>query len=696
MMLPADQQARSTHEIFAVKEPEVVRSERRECIGLLIIDNPPVNASSEAVRRGLLRGLAEFDDDPGITAIVLIGAERNFVSGSDLKEFSAETIPQPELPEVIAAIRGMGTPVIAAISGATLGGGLELALSCDRRIALADTTVGFPEVTLGMIPGAGGTQRALHLLGPVAAIALTTSGRRHPVKAEEVAGLVDLIVDENLEDHAIEYARTVSDKDDVLASPVPGAAAGEVETAARDAFKRHQNQQTIAAVGAILAGLALPPEAAMTHERREFTRLRASDEAAALRHVFFSRRAAAKANRPSGEVSLTRVAVIGSGTMGRGIARAFADHGVSVIVHDIAHDALDSAQEQISHDYRRLVHQARLTAAEAEARLKRITFADSIDAVAGSGICIEAVVEDLEVKKSVLAALETAAGDAILATNTSYLDLERLALGLCSPERLVGLHFFSPAHRTPIVEVVHGRRTAAHTLDVALTAAKALQKLAIRAAVGEGFIGNRVFSAYRRQCELMLLEGALPQDVDAALENFGFRMGPFAVADMSGLDIAWRMRCRLAQTGEPASPHSDIADQLCNLGRFGQKTGAGWYHYGEDGRTPISDPEVERIILATSSRLGVERRSLSAAEITRRAVLAMSNETAQLLAEGICDRATDVDLMMILGYGFPDFRGGPVHWARGQHSAAIDHGLTELEGATGPGFRRGDLSLLQN
>lgn len=664
-------------------------------VGVLVIDNPPVNASSSAVRAGLLEGIKQLDADPSVSALVLIGAGKNFISGSDLKEFNSSSIPRPELPEVIAAVRTCSKPVIAALSGATLGGGLELALGCDYRVADSTTVIGLPETTLGMIPGAGGTQRTLRLLGPARTLDLVASGARYSVTAPQAEGLVDVLTDAELEAAAVTFARSVTGKRDLLSLPLPSFDPGAFEAAAVKAISASRGRpQTIAAAGAVLAGLALGPEAALAHERSEFTRLRNGDEAAALRHVFFARRTAAKANRPSGDAELHRVAVVGSGTMGRGIAQAFADHGVGVMIHDASPESLASAEKLLREAYLRQAGTGRISAEEAEARISRVSFAPTLEGLAGADLYIEAVFEDLEVKSEVLRNLEPIAAGAPLATNTSYLDLEVLADAVSAPENLMGLHFFSPAHRTPVLEVVHGRRTGKHALDVAFTAAAALEKAAIRSAVGEGFIGNRVFNAYRRQCELMLEEGALPEQIDAGMRQFGFAMGPFAVADMSGLDIAWRMRQRTAATRDPRERYPEVADQLCERGWFGQKSGRGWYRYGEDGRTPVPDPEVMRLIADLSERKGIERRVFTPDEISRRAVLAMANEAALVCAEGIADRPSDIDLMLVLGYGFPDFRGGPTMWVHQQNGDELQQALDQLAQVTGHGFVRGDLSLL--
>lgn len=667
----------------------------RDRVAVLVIDNPPVNASSAAVRSGLLAGISRATADPAVDAVVLIGSGRNFVSGSDLKEFAGSDLPKPELPEVISAIEACPKTVVAAISGATLGGGLELALGCDWRIALENSTVGLPETTLGVIPGAGGAQRLMRLIGPELTIGLVANGTRRRLTSENHLGIVDRMTAGDLEGEAVRFANEGRGKRLVINQPVPGWSPGKVEAAAIAAIRASKGSaQVIAAVGAVLAGISLAPDRALAYERAEFTRLRNGPEAAALRYQFFARREALKSNGALTPAQLSRVAVIGAGTMGTGIARAFLDAGAEVILYDENDATLQKATEQLHAAYGRMAISGGIDKAEAEGRAARIVTARSLDELRGADLYIEAVFEDPGVKKSVLARLEPLAGDAPLATNTSYLDVDELAGVLAAPDKLVGMHFFSPAHRTPVLEIVNGRHTGTGAMAAAYGAARMMGKTPIISAVCEGFIGNRVYNAYRRQCELLLEEGAMPAQVDAALAGFGFAMGPFAVADMSGLDIAWRIRQSKAATRDPAERYPDVADSLCELGRFGQKSGRGWYQYGDDKRKPLPDPEVEQLILASSQRKGIARRAFTAEEIVRRALLAMANEAALLLGEGVAARPADVDLMLVLGYGFPAHRGGIAYWASQQNHEALVLEQEELARLTGPGFKRGDLTRL--
>lgn len=672
-----------------------VTYEVRDGVAVLIIDNPPVNASTQAVRAGLLAGLDRAATDGSVVGVVIAGAGPNLIAGSDLVEFSAQSLPEPQLPEVIAAVESCPKPVIAAVSGATLGGGLELALGCDGRVAAAASIIGFPEVTLGMIPGAGGTQRTLRLIGAAETIDLVTSGRRVSVTEPLGRALVDEVVDGDPVEAALVRVRSGPGKRNLMDEPPLPAGPAEVETAAQAAIASARGTpEVISAVGAVLAGLALPPRRALDHERAEFTRLRTSTDAAGLRHGFFATKAARRTGRPTGSVDLRSVAVVGAGTMGRGIARAFQEAGVRVTVYDENTEAARTAQRQLADAQQSQVRRGTIDAAQAAERAGLVGVAETLDDLAGHDLYIEAVFEEFEVKSKVLAALEGLATDAPLASNTSYLDIERLAGSLRAPERLVGMHFFSPAHRTRVLEVITAERTASTAIDAALAAAHLLGKQAIRSRPGPGFIGNRIYNAYRWQCELMLEEGALPRQIDAAMEDFGFAMGPFAVWDMSGLDIASRMRQATAADRDPAARYPETAEVLCSQGRLGQKTGQGWYRYADGSRSPVVDPSVEELIETIARKKGVDRRAFSAQEISRRALLTMANEAALLLKEGISERVTDVDLMLVLGYGFPARRGGISFWARSQDRGVLETELDELAAVTGHGFRRGDLTLL--
>jgi len=665
-------------------------------VAVLVIDHPPVNASTAAVRAGLLAGVSAAARDERATAVVLIGAGRHFVSGSDLREFAGDTLPDPQLPEVIAAVERCPKPVVAALAGATLGGGFELALGCDGRIAQAAGVVGFPEVTLGMIPGAGGTQRSLRLVPPSRALELVASGERLAVERARDEGLVDEVVISSLRTEAIRFARALEGKRVLRDLPVRTDEPGALEQSARRAIAAGRARPAVvAAVAAVLTGTAVEPARALAHERAEFNRLRTGREAAALRHLFFARTAVRGANRAGTDCELTHVGVVGAGTMGAGIARACAEAGIQVTVVDQDPAAARRAVESLGGTYLRMVCAGRLEAAEAGRRLELLSAGRDLSDLKDVDLAIEAVFEDTAAKVRVLRDLESVTQPGTtLATNTSYLDVDELAAALDTPSRLVGTHFFNPAHRAAVLEIVRGARTSGAAMDVAFTAAHAMRKLPLVAGVCDGFIGNRIYSAYRRQCELMVEEGATPEGIDSALEEFGFAMGPFAVADMSGLDIAWRMRQRRAPGRDPRERYPDVADQLCERGRLGQKTGDGWYHYEPGSRTPVPDSRVARLIDESRQRKGITPRVFTADEIVRRALTAMANEAALLLDEGIADRAGDIDLMLTLAYGFPEHVGGVTFWARGQDPSALEAEQRRLGEATGWGFRAGRLALL--
>ncbi|MEU0649118.1 3-hydroxyacyl-CoA dehydrogenase NAD-binding domain-containing protein [Streptomyces umbrinus] len=664
-------------------------------VAVLVIDHPPVNASTAEVRAGLIAGVEAAARDALVTAVAIIGAGGHFVSGSDLREFEG-TLPDPQLPEVIAAIERCPKPVTAALAGATLGGGFELALGCDGRIALAGGVIGLPEVTLGMIPGAGGTQRTLRLVAPSRALELATSSERIAVERARDEGIVDEVVLTSLREEAIRFTRALRGKRVLRELPVRTEEPGLLEATARRVIAAGRARpEIVAAVGAVLTGTAVSAPHALAYERAEFNRLRTGRGAAALRHLFFARTAARKANRPAAACDITHIGVVGAGTMGAGIARAFVEAGVEVTLVDQDPAAARRAVEALGGTYLRMVSDRRLAAGEAGKRLERLTAGADLSDLNDVDLAVEAVFEDTEVKAQVLKELENITAPATtLATNTSYLDIDELASSLVDPSRLVGMHFFNPAHRSAVLETVRGARTSKAAMDVAFTAARILRKLPIVAGVCDGFIGNRLYNAYRRQCELMVEEGAAPENVDAALEQFGFAMGPFAVGDMSGLDIAWRMRQRHAPDRDPRERYPEIVDQLCELGRLGQKTGAGWYRYEPGSRTPVPDGRVAELIDNSRQRKGITPRAFTADEIVRRALMALANEAALLLAEGIADRAGDIDLMLTLAYGFPDRVGGITFWARGEDPVVLADEQRSLGEVTGWGFSPGRLALL--
>lgn len=680
----------------AVPRP-AVRTERDGAVAVLLIDNPPVNAGSRAVREGLLAALAVAAADPAIAAVVIMGDGRSFISGSDLKEFDLP-LAEPQLPAVIRAIEDCPKPVVAALHGAALGGGFELALGCDARIAAPATVVGLPEASLGMIPGAGGTQRLPRLIGIARAIDLVCSGRR--VAAEEALrnGMINQVATGDLRAAGTALALDlVGRKSRVIERAVPDDGADEGAAAAA-ALKAGRNRPHIAAaIRHVRAARSVPAAQALADERADFQGLRVSPDAKAIRHLFFAEREAARGGglnkvpaRP-----LARFGVVGAGTMGAGIALAALQADLCVVLVEQDPAALQRGVATIKAHIARRVESRRLTEADAAATNARLATALDVQALADCDLIVEAVVEDLAVKTAVFRALDgIAKPGAILSSNTSYLDLDAIAATTDRPQDVIGLHFFSPAHVMRLLEVVRGKDSAEDALATGLALANRLGKQPVVAGNRFGFIGNRLYAAYRRHCEFMLEEGPLPQEVDKALEAFGFAMGPFAVADLSGLDIAWRMRQRQASTRDPAARYVTIPDRLCEMGRFGRKTGAGYYRYADGPARGTPDPEVEAVILAASADAGRTRHAFTAEEIVRRALLALANEAALALADGAAMTADDIDVVLVNGYGFPRWAGGPVHWARNEDPGRLIRDCDALVTLAGPGTRRGNLSLL--
>jgi 3-hydroxyacyl-CoA dehydrogenase len=672
-----------------------VHLERDGDVAVVVIDNPPVNAGSAEVRRGLLETLETVAGSDGIRAAVLIGAGNSFIAGSVLREFG-QPLQEPQLPEVIAAIEACDKPVVAALHGAALGGGFELALGCDARVAAPGTVVGLPEVTLGIIPGAGGTQRLPRLVGVPKAIELICSGARVPSGQALALGLIDREAEGELRTAALAHARSlIGSKARVRDRGVPAAEAQAVEQASAAALKAGKGRPAVrAAIEAVSSAAQLPIDEGLARERSAFQALRVSREARALRHQFFAERDSARLPELDGVTPrpVQRVVVIGAGTMGSGIAIAALDAGFDVALLEQDEAALQRGTERIREHYTGRVQVGKLkaaVAAQCEARLQPTT---DWEALASADLVIEAVFEDLSVKQQVFARIDALARPgAVLASNTSYQDLDAIAGATRRPQDVIGLHFFSPAHVMRLLEVVRGAATAPEALATGLAVAKRLRKLPVVTGNAFGFIGNRIYAAYRRQCEFMIEEGAWPEQVDAALEAFGFAMGPFAVADLSGLDIAWRMRQAQAITRDPAARYVHIPDRLCEAGRLGRKTGAGYYLYESGSRGRKSDPAVHALIEQARADKGLAPRTLDDEEIQRRALLAMVNEAARLLAEDVARCASDVDVVLVNGFGFPRWEGGPVFWARERGAEALVKDMDELADLSGAGFVRGDL-----
>lgn len=668
--------------------------EREDGCAVLVIDNPPVNAGSADIRRALLARIAEVEGDPELRAGVLIGAGKSFIAGSDLREFDLPLDP-PQLPEVIEAIEGSAKPWVAAIHGVAFGGGYELSLGCDARIATKNAKVGLPECQLGILPGAGGTQKLPRLIGRVAAISLICSGRRVAAPEALSLGMIDALATEDLRAEAVALALSrVGHKARVIDRAVPSDPAEKIEAARKSALRAGRGLPHIAAaIDHILAAGEVPAAEGLADERAAFQALRVAPEARALRHIFFAeteaRRSPARDVRPRRRID--SVGVVGSGTMGVGIALALLQGGLCATVVDSDPAALERGRAAIEADIARGEAAGRTSPDVAAAMRAQLTLAGDLGALAKCDLVIEAVIEDLEVKRAVFAELSRVLSpEAVLATNTSYLDIDAIAEAVHGAERFLGLHFFSPAHRMKLLEVVTGAASDPETVAAGFALASFLGKQPVLAGNAFGFIGNRIYAAYRAACEFMLEDGAMPEEVDAAMTAFGFAMGPFAVADMSGLDIAWRMRKSGVAARHAPSRYVHIPDRLCEAGRLGRKTGAGYYRYDEDG-VAQPDPDVARITLAASAQKGIERRPLNSEEIQLRALGAIVNEAALVLAEGVATRPGDIDVALVNGYGFPRWKGGPVHWARQQPVELLVAACAEAVSCAGVGKRLGDL-----
>jgi 3-hydroxyacyl-CoA dehydrogenase len=660
---------------------------RRGRIAIVTIDNPPVNALSHAVRQGLADALAALAADAGLDGAVLACAGRTFVAGADVTEFGRPAEP-PFLADLLDTVEAGSKPVCAALFGTTLGGGFELALACHYRAATPTAEIGLPEVKLGLIPGAGGTQRLPRLIGIAAAIDVATTGRR--VKAAEAAalGIVDRVAEGDLVDAAVAFLeeRIAAGGAFPVASARAVAAPTPAEAEALLAEVRRKARGVDAPVEAALSVLraaALPFAEGLAAERDAFERLRASDQSKALRHVFFAEREAAKVPGLAGVQgrAVTTVGVVGGGLMGSGIAIAAADAGLGVTIAETDAEGVARAAARVAAHYADQAKKGRLTEAQAAERRDRIAVAVGVEALAHADLVIEAVFEDMGVKQDIFARLgRVAKPGAVLATNTSYLDVDAIADASGRPGDVLGLHFFAPANVMRLLEVVRAARTAPDALATGLALGKRLGKLSVVAGVCDGFIGNRIWSAWRRHLEYLVEDGATPEQIDAAIVAWGLPMGPFAVYDMSGLDIAWATRKRKAATRDPAERYVRIADRLCEAGRMGRKTGAGWYRYADGKAHP--DPDVAAIVADERRQRGIVARPFTAEAIQRRSLAAIANEAARILAEGIAQRPSDIDMVMVAGYGFPNWRGGPLFEADRIGLPAV---LAEVEAAAAVG-----------
>ena len=649
---------------------------RRGDIALLRIDHPPVNALSPAVIEGLAGALDAFEQDRSARALVLACAGRTFVAGGDIASFDDPAFSAAPFNRILARLEAQERPVVAALHGTVLGGGLELALACHWRVVAAGAQFGFPEVKLGLLPGSLGTQRLPRLVGAALALDLISSGRSIGVDAAFEAGIVDRVLNGPQEEAVLDFTRALLARRAAprrLSALSVDPASVPPDLFAQAADKAVTEQGAYPAVAAIVQAVRaslLPFAEGGQIEAHWFERLRASPQSKALRHLFFAQREAGKIPGLPRDTQLRPVAsagVLGGGTMGRGIAMNFLNAGIPAVLVESSQPALDAALAAIRGLYEASATKGRMTAAEVEQRMALLTGSLQDQALADCDLVVEAVFEDMELKKQVWARLgRLCKPGAILASNTSTLDVDALALASGRPADMVGMHFFSPANVMRLLEVVRGRATASEVLATVMQLARRIGKVAVVSGVCYGFIGNRMAEVYMREAEFLLMEGATPQQVDGAVEALGFAMGPCRMLDMAGIDVGARTVIEYGKAGGlPADDsYRALVRRMFELGRFGQKTGAGYYRY--EGRKPLPDPETQRIAGELAAQQGIARRStIAPQEIVERLLYPMVNEAARILEEGIAYRGSDIDVVWTAGYGFPDHRGGPLWTADG-------------------------------
>ncbi len=640
---------------------------------MITLDNPPVNGLGCDVRSELVAGIDRALADPAVNAIVLIGAGKVFSGGADIREFNTpKATSEPTLRTVIRVVEAADKPVVAAIAGVCMGGGLELSLGCHFRVVSPGAQIALPEVKLGILPGAGGTQRLPRAIGVETALNMIVSGA--PVASEKLVGtaLFDAVIDGDLLEGALAFAqRVVAER-----RPLKRVRDTKIQLPDAEAFFQFARNSVgalaknfpapLKCVDAVAASVSMPFEDGLRLERELFMQLVQTPESRALRHAFFAERAATKIpgiDPATVARKVERVAVIGAGTMGGGIAMNFLNAGVPVTILETKQEALDKGLATIRRNYEASVKKGKLTAEKLQQTMALLTPTLSYDDVAHADLVIEAVFEELAVKQAVFEQLDACMKTgAILATNTSTLDVNRIAAFTRRPQDVVGLHFFSPANVMKLLEVVRGAKTAPDVMVTVMQVAKKIRKTAVVSGVCDGFIGNRMVEQYLRQAFFLVEEGASPQQVDRALEKFGMAMGPFRMSDLAGNDIGWAIRKR-RYVERPDVVYSKIADRLCELGRFGQKTGKGWYRYQPGRRDALPDLEVDAMIASYRTERGIAPRKIGDDEIVERCIYALVNEGARILDEGIALRASDIDMVYLAGYGFPLFRGGPMLYA---------------------------------
>jgi 3-hydroxyacyl-CoA dehydrogenase len=649
---------------------EVAQYTVRDGVAVITMNNPPVNGLGNALRAELLDALNKADADPAVKGAVIIGSAKFFSGGADIREFNQKRLP-PDLPDVNDRQDAMKKPLVAAIGGFALGGGLELALACHYRVAAPKSQVGLPEVKLGILPGSGGTQRLPRIIPMAEAVRLMTTGAMLPVEKAKEYGLIDEIIQGDLLDGAVSFVKTkigkplprIRDRKAQLEGD-PGAFFARAREQVAKESKGYPAPLEI--VGCAEAAATKPFDEGRKDERARFNKLVVGDESKALRHMFFAERQTGKIPDVPEDTPvrpIRKAAVIGAGTMGGGIAMSFANAGIPVTLVDMTQDALEKGLAKIKANYAATVSKGRLKQDEMDRRMALIASGTDLGAARDADIVIEAVFERMDVKKDIFGKLDRIVQPgAILATNTSTLDVDEIARATRRPQDVIGTHFFSPANVMRLLEVVRGKQTDKSVLATTMKLGKTLKKVPVVSGVCDGFIGNRMLEKYVQQSLFLLEEGATPAQVDGALTRWGLAMGPFAMYDMAGNDIGWEIRKRRAQE-RPDMVYSKFADRICEKGWFGQKAGRGWYRYEKGNRNPIPDPEVEKMLSDYRSELGIKAREIADDEIVERCIFALANEGARILEEGIALRASDIDMVYLTGYGFPPYRGGPMFYA---------------------------------
>ena len=646
-------------------------------LGVITLNNPPVNAlsASKGVLQRILDAIKEGEHDTAVRAFLVVGSGRAFSGGADISEFGLPpVVGLASLPGLASYMDTVTKPIVAAIHGFALGGGLELALACHFRCALAGTLLGLPEVKLGILPGAGGTQRLPRLIGAQRALDMIVSGEPIPAEKALELGVIDEIVKGDIVAAGTTFANKVVrearplNKTNANQATVDGDAAEFFAAARQRIAKEYRGYPApLSIVDCVEAAVNIPFTKGVQKERELFEKLRPSIESQALRHLFFAERQVSKIPDVPEDTPVREIksaAVIGAGTMGGGIAMNFANAGIPVKILEVNREALDKGLGIVAKNYAATVAKGRLRQEDMDKRVGLLSGVVDYEDLKDVDIIIEAVFEDMDVKKQVFAKIDKVAKpSAVLATNTSTLDVNEIAAVTSRPQDVVGLHFFSPANVMKLLEVVRADKTSDQTLASAMKLAKTIKKVGVVAGVCDGFIGNRMLHDYFREAGFLLEEGATPQQVDKVIEDFGFAMGPFRVGDLAGLDVGWYIRKRQAATRPAHERYSKVADQICELGRFGQKTGAGWYRYEAGSRAAIPDPEIHALIEKASQEAGIKREQVSDQEILERCMYALINEGAKILEEGIALRASDIDIVYIYGYGFPRYRGGPMFYA---------------------------------